>query len=62
VTGDGFVWRDKTFRTLSAVAVAISGTKWPGPKFFGLLGKRRSAPVSKVTQIPVQPPAESSNG
>ena len=35
---DGFGWRSKTYRTLSAVAVAITGTKWSGPKFFGLVG------------------------
>lgn len=32
----GFVWRGTAYRTLSAVAVAITGTKWSGPKFFGL--------------------------
>lgn len=36
VVEGGFVWRGKTYRTLSAVAVAITGTKWSGPKFFGL--------------------------
>jgi hypothetical protein len=36
VTREGLVWRGKTYRTLSAVAVAITGTKWSGPKFFGL--------------------------
>jgi hypothetical protein len=36
VTTDGYVWRGSTYRTLSAVAQAITGTKWSGPKFFGL--------------------------
>lgn len=36
VVDDGFIWRDRRYRTLSAVAVAITGTKWSGPKFFGL--------------------------
>jgi hypothetical protein len=36
VVEGGFVWRSKTYRTLSSVAVAITGTKWSGPKFFGL--------------------------
>lgn len=36
VVADGLVWRGTTYRTLSAVAVAITGTKWSGPKFFGL--------------------------
>jgi hypothetical protein len=42
VVAGGFVWRDKTYRTLSAVAVAITGTKWSGPKFFGLTESQRS--------------------
>ena len=37
VVADGFTWRSNTYRTLSAVAVAITGTKWSGPKFFGLV-------------------------
>ena len=41
VIRDGFVWRGKAYRTLSAVAVAITGTKWSGPKFFGLTGRPR---------------------
>ena len=36
VVADGLAWRGTTYRTLSAVAVAITGTKWSGPKFFGL--------------------------
>lgn len=37
VVAGGFVWRGTTYKTLSATAVAITGTKWSGPKFFGLL-------------------------
>jgi hypothetical protein len=43
VTPGGFVWRGTAYRTLSAVAVAITGTKWSGPKFFGLAGASRPA-------------------
>ena len=46
VVADGFVWRGTTYRTLSAAAFAITGTKWSGPKFFGLKaeqGRPRSA-------------------
>ena len=32
----GFSWRGKTYPSLSAVAFAITHTKWNGPKFFGL--------------------------
>jgi hypothetical protein len=36
VTSDGFVWQDKGFSSLSAVARAITGTSWNGRRFFGL--------------------------
>ena len=41
VLPNGFGWRGKTFGTLSAVAVAITGTKWSGPKFFGLVETKK---------------------
>lgn len=36
VVDGGFAWEGRTFRSLSAVATAIAGTRWNGPKFFGL--------------------------
>jgi Protein of unknown function (DUF2924) len=36
VLADGFAWNGKTFPSLSGVALAITGTRWNGPKFFGL--------------------------
>ena len=33
---DGFRWKGKSYPSLSAVATAISGTRWNGPRFFGL--------------------------
>jgi hypothetical protein len=36
VLADGFAWNGKTYRSLSKVAFAITGTRWSGPKFFGL--------------------------
>lgn len=35
----GFAWNGATYRSLSEVAFAITGTKWSGPRFFGLKGK-----------------------
>lgn len=32
----GFRWRDERFDSLSAVAREITGTRWSGPRFFGL--------------------------
>jgi hypothetical protein len=36
VLADGFSWNGKTYRSLSKVAFAMTGTCWSGPRFFGL--------------------------
>jgi hypothetical protein len=36
VVHKGFDWNGRTFKSLSAVASAIAGTRWNGPRFFGL--------------------------
>lgn len=36
VVEGGYRWRDQTYRSLSAVAEAVTGAKWSGPRFFGL--------------------------
>lgn len=36
VLADSFAWNGKTYPSLSKVAFAITGTRWNGPKFFGL--------------------------
>jgi Protein of unknown function (DUF2924) len=44
VLADGFAWNGQTYDSLSKVALAITGTKWNGPRFFGLRDKQdRSA-------------------
>ena len=32
----GFAWNGTSYRSLSEVARAITGTRWNGPRFFGL--------------------------
>jgi hypothetical protein len=39
VLADGFAWNGKTYPSLSGAAFAITGTRWNGPKFFGLRDK-----------------------
>lgn len=41
VLEDGFSWQDRHWRSLSAIAVAITGAHWSGPRFFGLTGKTK---------------------
>ena len=33
---EGFAWNGNTYPSLSKVARAITGTRWNGPRFFGL--------------------------
>jgi hypothetical protein len=39
VTGDGFLYQDRSYRSLSQIAQLITGAKWSGPRFFGLNGR-----------------------
>jgi hypothetical protein len=39
VMSEGFAWNGQTYDSLSKVAFAITGTKWNGPRFFGLRDK-----------------------
>jgi hypothetical protein len=36
VEANGFRWDGDLYKSLSAAATAIAGTKWNGPRFFGL--------------------------
>jgi len=43
VLGDGFEWQGRPYRSLSAIARAITGTRWNGLVFFGLKSQRSAA-------------------
>jgi hypothetical protein len=40
VAEEGFAWEGRTYDSLSKIAYAITGTKWNGPRFFGLRDKK----------------------
>ena len=44
VAPDGFDWQGTTYASLSAIARAITGTAWSGPRFFAL-ARRNGAPA-----------------
>jgi hypothetical protein len=46
VAPEGYVWEGQPYSSLSAVARAITGTAWSGPRFFALKssGERSSGP------------------
>jgi hypothetical protein len=39
ITAGGFSWEDKTYKSLTQIACAITGTRWNGPRFFGFRNK-----------------------
>jgi len=36
IVPEGFVWQEKTYSSLTAIARIITGANWNGPRFFGL--------------------------
>jgi hypothetical protein len=44
VLGEGFAYQGEVFASLSEIANQITGTRWNGPKFFGLRTTTREAP------------------
>jgi Protein of unknown function (DUF2924) len=44
VLAHGFAWNGGTYPSLSKVAFVITGTRWNGPRFFGLRDKRAKGP------------------
>lgn len=43
ITGDTYVWAGHHYRSLSQVARAITGTRWSGPRFFGVEAGRAAS-------------------
>lgn len=52
VLEDGFAWQGKTWSSLSEIAREITGTRWNGPRFFGL----RADPAEPTANPPADPP------
>ena len=51
VAREGYVWEGKPYSSLSAIARAITGTAWSGPRFFAL----KSAAEPDLYPKPAQP-------
>lgn len=48
VREDGFEYNGQMYRSLSAIATAITGTQWNGRKWWGLPSKKRTDEVEHV--------------
>jgi hypothetical protein len=44
VSEGGFEWNGKTYPSLTKIAFEITGTRWNGPRFFGMRDKARLQP------------------
>jgi hypothetical protein len=44
VLEEGFAWNGATYRSLTEIACAMTGTRWSGPRFFGI-GRREEKPA-----------------
>ncbi|PCJ61600.1 MAG: hypothetical protein COA65_01210 [Rhodospirillaceae bacterium] len=50
VTEDGFEWRGRHWQSLSAIARAITGGHWSGPRFFGINNRARQPIGSRAEE------------
>lgn len=62
VTAAGYLWNGATYASLSPIAAAITGTRWNGPRFFGLRerdatqdGVRASSTMRRLDQGEARP-------
>ena len=52
----GFLWREKTYTSLSTIARSITGTAWNGPRFFGLrVAGDQDAEKAPIPPVPPPP-------
>jgi hypothetical protein len=68
VLADGFAYDGGTYSNLSEIAGRITGTKWNGPRFFGLRSKMeegdkatKAGRSSAGDRVPITPPIRSSH-
>lgn len=52
ITGDGYLWRGEAYQSLSAIARAITGSNWNGPRFFGLREEAKETQVAEPCRAP----------
>jgi hypothetical protein len=48
VLDDTYIWMGKPYRSLSKIARAITGTRWSGPRFFGLETPRSGSVATRA--------------
>jgi hypothetical protein len=59
VLENGFAWNGETYRSLSQIAKAMTGTNWNGHRFFGLRSARPQSKTGKALHIRAAGPSAS---
>src|SRR5471032_1759082 len=49
ITEGGFVWQGKSYDSLSAIAREITGSRWNGPRFFGLRAADKAGSAKRAS-------------
>ena len=62
VAPDGFNWQGTTYASLSAIARAITGTAWSGPRFFALAQRNGTTPTRSNNRKSVRGSRNGSHG
>lgn len=64
IMDDSYVWAGRHYRSLSQIARSITGTRWSGPRFFGLETKTLAAATrtTKRARTRTEAVARGSNG
>lgn len=48
IMDDGYLYRERRYRSLTTIAVEITGTRWSGPRFFGLKTRTKEKTVGQA--------------
>ena len=63
VTDDGFEFQGKSYRSLTKIALDITGAQWSGPRFFGLTKRSATATATRDNRLTgAQMASENANG
>jgi hypothetical protein len=51
VLDEGFAWNGTAYRSLTEIAFAMTGTRWSGPRFFGLRSRAEIRMTTKPAKV-----------
>jgi hypothetical protein len=51
ISPEGFIWQERTYDSLSAIALSITGTKWNGHRFFGVTERQQKRAEAQAAKL-----------